>query len=74
MKFYVRQNPKVGGGVAETDFLDVDGSNVGDAPRRPVCGAVVGMLPLLPPIRLELKAWGSRWGDAAFGPGDQLLI
>ena len=32
------------------------------------------MLPLLPPIRLELKAWGSRWGDAGFGPGGQLLV
>jgi hypothetical protein len=29
---------------------------------------------LLPPIRLELKAWGSRWGDVVFGVGDQILI
>src|SRR5262245_50776441 len=74
MKFYVLQRPKVGASNAETDFLQVDGSRVGDAPQCPICGAAVGTLPPLPPIRLELKAWGSRWGDAAFGPADGVLV
>jgi hypothetical protein len=32
------------------------------------------MLPLLPPIRVEIEGLGSRWGDVAFGPGDQILV
>jgi hypothetical protein len=60
MKFYVLQFLKIGGNIledrrisdAETAFLDVCGSKVGDAPECPVCGAAVEMLPLLPPIRL----------------------
>jgi hypothetical protein len=32
------------------------------------------MLPLLPPVRVELEAWGTTWGDVAFGPGDQILV
>jgi len=25
-------------------------------------------------VHVVLEAWGSRWGDIAFGPGDQILI
>jgi len=32
------------------------------------------MRPLLPPVRVELEAWEPRWGDVAFGPGDQILV
>jgi hypothetical protein len=32
------------------------------------------MMPLVPPIRLELQTWGEEWGDIAFGTGDQLLV
>jgi hypothetical protein len=74
MKFYVLQSPKVGVSNAETDFLHVEASKVGDAPRCPVCGEYIGPYPLVPPIRVELKAWGSRWGDFAFGVTDQILI
>lgn len=74
MKFFALQNPKAGRGDAVTDYLPVDGSRTGDAPRCPVCGKFLGMLPLLPPVRVELEAWGSRWGDVAFGPGDQILV
>jgi len=76
MKFYVLENPKVGpgDGDAVTDYLYVDGSKLGDAPQCPVCGKYLGGMPLLPPIRLELKAWGSRWGDVAFFGGDQILV
>lgn len=74
MKFFVLQNLKAEGGDAVTDYLPVDGSKTGDAPRCGVCGKFVGMLPLLPPVRVELEGWGASWGDIAFGPGDQLLI
>jgi len=74
MKLYVLQNPKVDCGDAVTDYLPVDGSRTGDAPRCAVCGKALGMLPLLPPVRVELEGWGQRWGDVAFGPGDQILV
>lgn len=74
MSYFVLQNTKAGRGDAVTDYLPVDGSRTGDAPRCAVCGKFVGMLPLLLPVRVELEAWGSRWGDVAFGPGDQILV
>jgi hypothetical protein len=74
MKFFILHNPKAGRGDAVTDYVPVDGSRSGDAPRCPVCGKFLGMLPLLPPVRVELEAWGSRWGDVVFGPSDQILI
>jgi hypothetical protein len=74
MKLYVLQNPKVGRTDAVTDFMPVEGSRMGDAPQCGVCGKYLGLRPLLPPIRVELEAWGSRWGDVAFGTGDEILI
>lgn len=74
MNIFVLQNPKTECGHAVTDYLPVDGSRVGDAPRCGVCGKFLGMLPLLPPVRVELELWGKRWGDIAFGPGDQILV
>jgi hypothetical protein len=32
------------------------------------------MMPLVPPIRVELDVWGEAAGDIAFGPGDQILV
>lgn len=74
MKFFILQNSMAERGGAVTDYFAADSSRMGDAPRCPVCGRFLGMLPLLPPVRVELEAWGSRWGDFAFGPGDQVLI
>lgn len=74
MKFFVLQNPNVEAGDAITDFVAVVGSPVGEAPRCLVCGKFIGMLPLAPPIHVDVEAWGLRWGDVAFGPGDQILI
>jgi Immunity protein family (Imm11) len=74
MKFFVLQNPKAERRDAVTDYVPADGSRTGEAPRCPVCGKFLGMLPLLPPVRVELEAWGPRWGDVAFGPSDQLLV
>jgi hypothetical protein len=74
MKFFVLQNPKTDEGSAVTDFVPVDGSRLGEAPRCPICGQFVGMLPLLPPVRIELEAWGADFGDIAFGPADEILV
>lgn len=32
------------------------------------------MLPLLPPVRVELETWGTFFGDLAFGPANELLV
>lgn len=74
MSFFVLRNPKAGRGSAVTDFLPISKSRMGDAPRCPLCGRFVGMMPLRPPVAVELEAWGSQWGEIAFGPGDQILI
>lgn len=74
MKFLILRNPTAERDDAATNYLPADGSSTGDAPRCTVCGRFLGMLPLLPPVRAELEAWGSRWGDVVFGPGDQILI
>jgi hypothetical protein len=74
MKFFVLQNLYAGSGDAVTDYVPADGARMGEAPRCPACGNFVGMIPLLPPLRVELEAWGYRWGDVAFGPGDQILV
>lgn len=72
--FFVLQNPRAGGGAAVTDFVPADGSRTGEAPRCPVCGKYLGMSPLLPPVCVELEAWGADFGDIAFGPSDELLL
>jgi hypothetical protein len=74
MKIFVLQNPRSERGDSVTDYVPVDGSRTGAAARCPVCEKFIGMLPLLPPVRVELEGWGSQWGDVAFGPGDQILI
>jgi hypothetical protein len=75
MRFFVLQiHPPIHEVVAATDFLPADGSTRGQPPRCSSCGKNVGMLPLLSPIRVEVEAWTSDFGDLAFGPGDELLL
>lgn len=74
MRFFVLQNPKHGEGTAITDFVPVDGSLTGEAPRCPACGKYIGMMPLLPPVRVELETWETAFGDIAFGPSEELLV
>lgn len=74
MTFFVLQNPKAGDGDAVTDYLPLDDSKIGVAPRCPVCGKFLGMLPLIPPVKVEIRAWGMRWGDIVFGSGDELMV
>jgi len=74
MRFFVLKNPNAGQGAAVTDFLPVDGSRTGEAPRCLVCGKYLGILPLLQPVSVELETWGTDFGDIAFGPGEELLV
>lgn len=74
MRFFVFKNPRATGNLAATDFLPADDSRTGEAPRCPKCGNFIGMIPLLPPVRVELEAWGNTYGDFSFGPGDEILV
>ena len=57
-----------------TDFAQVDGSKSGEAPCCSICGNATGLMPLLPPVRVELKTWGTSCGDIAWGPCNELLF
>lgn len=74
MNLYVLKQTSGTTGDAVTDFLEATGSRTAEAPRCPVCRDYVGMRPLVPPIRVDIEAWGREWGDLAFGVGDQILV
>jgi hypothetical protein len=62
-------------GEAETCFENEKGYNQGDAELCPVCGAAIGMLAWLPPLRVTLQLYGKELGDFAFGSGgDDFLV
>jgi hypothetical protein len=61
------------GSSHDTEFIDT-GGNVGDAPRCPRCGDVVGMRIWLPPHRGELTLHGQDFGDFVRGPGNSILL
>src|SRR5690242_8555428 len=73
MKFFILERPKLNESAAVTDFHPLNPVR-GDAPHCPLCGGYTGMLPLLPPVRVEVEAWGTEFGDLAFGPGEELLV
>lgn len=68
MQFHViEKHPQ--SGVREryrTDFTYDESVQKADAPTCPVCGALVGMLVAVPPIRVHLETWGADFGDFAF--------
>jgi len=74
MKFFVLKRTNTDNGGAVTAFLPVDGMQSAEAPVCETCGKYVDLRPLIPPVRVELECWGDKWGDFAFGPGNQLLI
>jgi hypothetical protein len=61
-------------GEATIDFLPVDPDKTSPAPHCHACGQPVGMRRWEPPFRGEIETWGSRFGDLAFGPGDEFLV
>jgi len=76
MKFYVlnkRASPSES--PACMDFLPVDPVNIGpDAPKCSTCGRFIGLLPWLPPYRVELETYGKLFADLASGPSSDVLI
>lgn len=74
MSFFVLQKCIHADPMAGTEFTAADTANIGDAPCCPVCGQFVGMLPLTPPVRVNIEGWGREWGDVCFGSGTQLLF
>ncbi|WP_373371260.1 imm11 family protein [Stigmatella ashevillensis] len=62
-------------GEHDTQFDTIEPANLGDAPRCPECGTLLGMLTWLPPYRVELELHGEQPGDFVTGPGgDSFLI
>lgn len=74
MRFFVLARPEVEQASAEADVFTSSLTAVGDAPRCPVCGRLIGMLRLVPPVRVELRAWGRELGDILFMTGDERLV
>ena len=53
-----------------TDYIGAEPVNIGEsAPTCDLCGKFMGMLPWLPPFRVELETWGCEFGDLATGSG-----
>jgi hypothetical protein len=71
-RFYVLQGEMHG--RYDTDFLDVEPSNLGTAPHCPKCNDTLGMLTWLPPYRALLELHGKDFGDFIEGPGFEFLI
>lgn len=67
-----RNGPKVG--EATTDFLPTDSDRTLPALRCEACGAPVGLRRWKSPLHAEIETWGSRFGDLAFGPGEEFLV
>lgn len=73
-KFFVLNPPNVAQhDDAEMDAMQTTTARHGEAPHCPVCGQCIGLLTLLPPIRIELELYGRYFGDVAF-VGHQILI
>ncbi|WP_233261845.1 hypothetical protein [Vitiosangium sp. GDMCC 1.1324] len=58
----------------DVDVDPVEPVSLGDAPCCPQCGGFVGMLPWLPPYRVELELHGEELGDFISAPGYEWLI
>ncbi|NET39687.1 MAG: hypothetical protein F6K19_48300 [Cyanothece sp. SIO1E1] len=74
MKYFVLKNPKAEEYENVTDYVTIEESVLGKAPVCPVCGSYTGMLPVLPPVVVEIQSQGSQWSDVSFGSGDQILV
>lgn len=70
-RFFVLKHAR--GSEHDTDFV-AEGDNVGEAPRCPQCGGIVGMRLWLPPYRGKLEQLGSQLADFVPGPGNGILL
>ncbi len=71
-RFFVLQEAM--GSRHDTDCDTIEPCNVGDAPRCPRCGDVVGLLKWLPPYRVALELHGEEPGDYIRGTGYERLV
>lgn len=74
MEIYLLDRHRRSTGDATTDFLPGAPDTTSAAPRCHACGEPIGMRRWEPPFRVELETWGTRFGDLAFGPGDEFLV
>jgi hypothetical protein len=74
VKFFVLENTFAADAPYSTDYYTPDDQPVLPAPTCPRCGRFVGSLQLPAPLRVWLEAEGPKWGDLAFGGGDQVLM
>jgi hypothetical protein len=76
MDFFVLDKPE-SGTVQDhwgyTVVMNDKGINVGQAPRCPSCGGFTGLLPWLPPFRIEVETWGKQYGDI-MRVGEDLIV
>ncbi|HSP79461.1 MAG TPA: hypothetical protein VLQ93_13075 [Myxococcaceae bacterium] len=61
------------GGSHDTEFTRL-GDNVGEAPRCPQCGDIIGKRSWLPPYRVTLELYGEDFADFIKGFGPKLLV
>ncbi len=62
-------------GPHDTDAMDADDTETGDAPRCPKCGEGIGMREWLPPFRVEVAVHGKEGaGDFVKSTGNDLLV
>lgn len=73
MPFYVLSNPELEASDAISDYLKVGKVNSDTAPHCIVCHCPIALMNWLPPFRAEIRFWGKRHGDIAFG-GTELLL
>jgi hypothetical protein len=72
--FYVLEHDDLGG-PRDTHAQQLPGFAVGEAPRCPRCGRIIGSLEWLPPYLVRVDVHGSEGaGDLAMGVGTDFLI
>lgn len=76
MRFYVLKSPiQPEETNALTKIMPPDGLiRTGEAPRCPICGGIIGMLPTEPPLIGEVELDGQFFGDIAYGPGGDIYF
>lgn len=78
MTFYVLSTPRAGSAeerLSGTEVKLASGFRTGEAPVCSTCGKFTGLRPWLPPYRVEIDAWGKRFGDIAFSNvGDDIFV
>lgn len=72
-RFFVLQEGVLGSRY-DTDVEDIEPVNIGEGARCSRCGDPVGMLPRLPPHRVELVLHGEELGDFIKATGHELLV